>query len=285
MRLGYTLWPIVVYAQPPKNFTHGDILRWRRVGGLILAEVQYEPGQRVHRHVHPHARFVLVLAGGDHRDSRRRHADATAPRRCCSGAPASRTPTSCRATGATCLIVDVDDEWHARATAARAGAASSRPRFAAASCCISRIGCTASSGCATRCRAWRSRASRSACWPKRRAAAREGERASGAGVARGRRARSSTQHFAEAAAARRRRPAVGVHPVHLARTFRRVHQITLRRVRPPRAHRVRAPRAGRRRARRWATSPPRPASAIRAISPACSSATPARRPPSTACVQ
>ena len=42
---------------------HGTILRWRKVGGLVLAEVQYEPGQRVHRHVHAHARFVLVLAG------------------------------------------------------------------------------------------------------------------------------------------------------------------------------------------------------------------------------
>jgi quercetin dioxygenase-like cupin family protein len=53
----------VVYAQPPKNFTHGDILRWRRVGGLTLAEVQYEPGLHVRRHIHAHARFVLVLAG------------------------------------------------------------------------------------------------------------------------------------------------------------------------------------------------------------------------------
>ena len=48
---------------PLKNFTHGEILRWRRVGGLLLAEVEYEAGQRIHRHVHPHARFVLVLRG------------------------------------------------------------------------------------------------------------------------------------------------------------------------------------------------------------------------------
>ncbi len=33
-------------AQPPKNFTHGEILRWRRVDGLLLAEVEYEPGPR-----------------------------------------------------------------------------------------------------------------------------------------------------------------------------------------------------------------------------------------------
>ena len=47
----------------PKNFTHGDLVRWRRVGGLVLGEVEYEPGQRIPRHVHPHARFVLVLKG------------------------------------------------------------------------------------------------------------------------------------------------------------------------------------------------------------------------------
>ena len=54
----------MTFAQPPKNFTHGEILRWRRVGGLVLGEVKYEPGQRIPRHVHAHARFVLVLAGG-----------------------------------------------------------------------------------------------------------------------------------------------------------------------------------------------------------------------------
>ena len=32
----------MVVAQPPRNFTHGEILRWRRVGGLVLAEVEYE---------------------------------------------------------------------------------------------------------------------------------------------------------------------------------------------------------------------------------------------------
>jgi len=47
----------------PKNFTHGEILRWRRVGGLLLAEVAYEPGQRIPRHAHANGRFVLVLSG------------------------------------------------------------------------------------------------------------------------------------------------------------------------------------------------------------------------------
>lgn len=50
-------------VQPPRNFTHGEIRRWRRVGGLVLAEVVYKANQRIPRHLHTHARFVLVLKG------------------------------------------------------------------------------------------------------------------------------------------------------------------------------------------------------------------------------
>ena len=100
--------------QAPKGFTHGTIVRWRRVGGLLLAEVTYEPEQRVHRHVHAHARFVLILKGslsvsldGDtatYGPSTLLFRSANEPH----SYVISRS-------GATCLIVDVDDEWHARA--------------------------------------------------------------------------------------------------------------------------------------------------------------------------
>jgi AraC family transcriptional regulator len=50
-------------AQLSPTFTSGDVLRWRRVGGLTLAEVTFEAGQRIHRDTHAHARFVLVLSG------------------------------------------------------------------------------------------------------------------------------------------------------------------------------------------------------------------------------
>jgi len=101
-------------AQPPKNFTHGEIQRWRRVGGLVLAEVVYPPGQRVSRHVHAHARFVLVLRGaiteirGDASDTYR------------SSSLLFRRPDEPHAylvdrTGATCLVVDVEPAWYARA--------------------------------------------------------------------------------------------------------------------------------------------------------------------------
>jgi AraC family transcriptional regulator len=102
-------------AQPPKNFTSGDIVRWRRVGGLVLAEVEYEAGQRVHRHQHPHARFVLVLRGsmtetrgGEETDTY--GASTLLFRR-------GDEPHSFHASpsGATCLIVDMDPSWLARA--------------------------------------------------------------------------------------------------------------------------------------------------------------------------
>jgi AraC family transcriptional regulator len=101
-------------AQPPPNFTHGEILRWRRVGGLVLAEVEYAPGQRVHRHVHGHARFVLLLRGaiteirGD--DTCTYGASMLLFRR--ADEPHSYVVSKA---GATCLVVDVDPAWLGRA--------------------------------------------------------------------------------------------------------------------------------------------------------------------------
>jgi AraC family transcriptional regulator len=106
--------PIDMTAQPPRNFTHGEIRRWRRVGGLVLAEVVYQPGQRIPRHLHPHARFVLVLNG-----------TLTETRGEESHTYRSSTLLFRRADelhsygvardGAVCLVVDVDGGWYARA--------------------------------------------------------------------------------------------------------------------------------------------------------------------------
>jgi len=104
----------MVPPQPAKGFTHGTILRWRRVGGLLLAEVTYEPDQRIHRHVHAHARFVLLrkgkltelLDGEAHT-----HGPSTLLFR---SADEPHSYVISRS-GATCLIVDVDDGWYARA--------------------------------------------------------------------------------------------------------------------------------------------------------------------------
>ena len=98
----------------PKNFTHGDILRWRRVGGLVLAEVAYEPGMRIQRHVHTHARFVLVLEGSlteVRGDQVHTYGSSTL---------LFRRPDEPHAylvsnAGAKCLIVDVEAAWIGRA--------------------------------------------------------------------------------------------------------------------------------------------------------------------------
>jgi len=104
----------MVPVQLPKAFTHGDVLRWRRVGGLTLAEVQYAAGQRVHRHIHPHARFVLLLSGGITEirgDDTQTYGPSTLLFRRGDEPHAYMVGR----TGATCLIVDVDEEWQARA--------------------------------------------------------------------------------------------------------------------------------------------------------------------------
>ena len=101
-------------VQPPRNFTHGDVLRWRRVGGLVLGEVAYTPGQRIPRHLHPHARFVLVLKGclTEHRgDESHTYRSSTLLFRRAEEPHAYLVSRD----GATCLVVDVDAGWYARA--------------------------------------------------------------------------------------------------------------------------------------------------------------------------
>ncbi|HTI35952.1 MAG TPA: AraC family transcriptional regulator [Vicinamibacterales bacterium] len=101
-------------SQPPAEFSHGTILRWRRVPGLVLGEVEYAADQRVPLHDHSNGRFVLVLRGrivetrgSDsithtantllYRQPRERHAYRVGPK------------------GAACLIVDMDAAWVQRA--------------------------------------------------------------------------------------------------------------------------------------------------------------------------
>jgi AraC family transcriptional regulator len=101
-------------VQPPRNFTHGEIQRWRRVGGLVLAEVAYQAGQRVPRHLHLHARFVLVLKGAITEirgDASQTYRSSTLLFRRADEPHAYVVSRD----GATCLVVDVDAGWYARA--------------------------------------------------------------------------------------------------------------------------------------------------------------------------
>ena len=102
-------------ALPPAHFTHGEIRRWRRVPGLVLAEVQYAPHQQVPVHAHPNARFVLVLRGSIVETTgsiRLTHAAQTLLFR------SAREPHAYRigSAGAVCLIVDTDAAWLERAS-------------------------------------------------------------------------------------------------------------------------------------------------------------------------
>ena len=98
---------------PPKNFTHGDVLRWRRVPGLVLAEVQYEAGLRVPRHTHAHARLVLVLSGSM-TEIRGDDTSTFGPSTLLFRKAEEPHAYDIGAGGATCLVVDIDPAWLGR---------------------------------------------------------------------------------------------------------------------------------------------------------------------------
>ena len=213
----------MVYAQPPKNFTHGEILRWRRVGGLHLAEVHYEPDQRVRRHMHGHARFVLVLAGAI-TETRDDESVTYGPSTLLFRRAGERHAYAVSPIGATCLVVDVDAAWQARArlhapvleqSAAFTGGfvihlahrlhGEFRLRDEVSRLAIESItlGVLAeASRCATR-----TNSRPVPAWLRQARALVEA-------------------HFAQPLPLTDVARRVGVHPVHLARTFRRVHQMT-----------------------------------------------------------
>lgn len=80
----------------------------------MLAEVQYEPNQRIHRATHPHARFVLIVKGalieGAAGDGATR-----GPSTLLFEAASQARSYTVSPRGATCLIVDMDPAWIGRA--------------------------------------------------------------------------------------------------------------------------------------------------------------------------
>ncbi len=100
----------------PPGFAHGAILRARRVGGLLLAETRYEPYARLSRHAHPHARFTLVLSGGFTETRRSGHATCTRST-LIFREPDDPHGAATAGSGAKCLVVDCDGDWIARVRA------------------------------------------------------------------------------------------------------------------------------------------------------------------------
>ncbi len=98
----------------PPAFAHGDVRRWRRAGGLTLAEVVYAPGARVPWQRDEHARFVFVLRGGFSERVGRES-------RTCAASTLAFTPARTpyrrvvSEAGATCLVADVNAGWVAHA--------------------------------------------------------------------------------------------------------------------------------------------------------------------------
>jgi AraC family transcriptional regulator len=106
--------------QRPKNFALGEpgnIVRWRRVDGLVLAEVEYESGQRIHRHAYVHARFSLVLKGSLNELRGEDEAIGYGPSTLLFRRAGETHSYVVGNEGARCLIVDLDPGWIARARA------------------------------------------------------------------------------------------------------------------------------------------------------------------------
>jgi len=210
-------------AQLPKNFTHGDILRWRRVGGLVLAEVAYAAGQRVHRHVHPHARFVLVL-DGSLTEIRGDQTETYGPSTLLFRQPDDPHAYLVSKAGARCLIVDMEPVWLDRArehapVVARSAAFRGGFILHLAHRLHGEFGL-------------RDEVSRlvieslalGVLAEASRRVTRAGERHAPAWL---RQAHALVErHFAESLTLTIVAARVGVHPVHLARTFRRIYQTT-----------------------------------------------------------
>jgi AraC family transcriptional regulator len=100
---------------PPQLVFHGDVIRWRSVPGLVLAEVAYEPGQRI-RARQDHTRFVLVLRGSlteSGSDGDVAHGPSTLLLQCANQSHAY----SVSSRGAVCLEIDMEPSWIAHAEA------------------------------------------------------------------------------------------------------------------------------------------------------------------------
>jgi AraC family transcriptional regulator len=91
----------------PRGFTAGEPRRWRRVGGLVLAEVEYRPQQRVCES-HGSARFMLVLRGGFGPGPEGRAGALLF------AAGPDQPVLIASAAGARCLIVEMGEDWLAR---------------------------------------------------------------------------------------------------------------------------------------------------------------------------
>jgi AraC family transcriptional regulator len=98
----------------PKGFADGRIIRGRRVGALLVAEVEYAAARHGTPHVHEHAQFVLTTHGAFEEQLPDRVRRAEAGTLTFLPAHASHAIVTGER-GATVLVIDMEAAWLSRA--------------------------------------------------------------------------------------------------------------------------------------------------------------------------
>jgi len=202
----------------PRAFTSGEPRRWRRIPGLVLAEIDYAAGARVEE-THDHARFVLVLRGGLMTDS------GTPLPRLVFLPPQHLFDGRASSSGARCLVLDMDAQWLARIQ--QRSASLSRP-LAFHAGLILHLAHRLHTEFGRRDEVSRLAIESLALGVVAEAARGGQQQMSAQAPVWLERARAFIdRHFAETMTLAMVAALVGVHPVHLARTFRRVYHTTV----------------------------------------------------------
>jgi AraC family transcriptional regulator len=98
----------------PDGTFRGDILQARKLNGLILARTSYAANLRVPPHSHAHARLLFVLRGG-FQECYESSAREAGPALLIARPPGETHSHRIHASGAVCLAVDIDPRWLERA--------------------------------------------------------------------------------------------------------------------------------------------------------------------------
>jgi AraC family transcriptional regulator len=210
---------------PPRLLSAGRTVGWRRAGGLLLAEIELAPYERITRDAHASHRFLLIVRGAlvEIRDAAPYAWPASTLLFRRAGEP--RT-FQAGARGAVCLIVAIEPAWFDRARQHGAALGESaefqgglvvhlaqrlhgefRLRDEVSRLAIESLALGVVAEASRRLAGGRSRVLIPLWLLQARA--------------------FIDAHFAERLALATLASAVGVHPVHLARTFRRVYKTTI----------------------------------------------------------
>jgi AraC family transcriptional regulator len=97
----------------PHGYVCGEISKARKVDGLVLIEASYKPGQQIPNHCHDHARVVFVLRGSFTEIYEKKVRTCT-PSTLIFRPPAELHAETFHNRGAICLVVDIEPAWMER---------------------------------------------------------------------------------------------------------------------------------------------------------------------------